>query len=47
MCLHPACFETRFGFVSVFEEGLVKEFLKKNPKIDEVIEGERFLRFGF
>ena len=44
MCLPPACFETRFGFVSGFDKGshgtvvgtsVVKEFSKKK-KIDEV-----------
>jgi hypothetical protein len=41
----PACFETGFGFVSGFEEGKSRNFLK-HPKNDEVIEGERFLHFG-
>jgi hypothetical protein len=45
--LPPACFETGFGFISVFEEGKSRNSFKKNPKIDEVIEGERFMPFGF
>jgi hypothetical protein len=36
MCLPLACFETGFRFVSRFEE---------DPKIDEVVEGEKSLRF--
>jgi hypothetical protein len=47
MCLPPACLETGFGFVSGFEEGFSMSFQKKkNLKMDEVIEGKRFLRFG-
>ena len=42
MCLPPACFETGFGFVSGFEEGWSKNFSKKIPKTDKVIEGEDF-----
>jgi hypothetical protein len=30
MGLHPACFETGFGFVSGFEEGYLRNFFKKN-----------------
>ena len=41
MCLPPACFENGFGFVSGFEEMRSRNF-PKNPKIDEVIEGENF-----
>jgi hypothetical protein len=45
MCLPPACFETGYGFVVIFEEGYSRNF-SKNLKNDEVIEGKRFLRFG-
>jgi hypothetical protein len=45
MYLLPACFDPEFGFVSGFEAGRSRNF-SKNPKIDEVIEGGRFLHFG-
>jgi hypothetical protein len=45
MYLPPACFETGFGFVSGFEEGRSTNF-RKNPKIDEVIEGKQLMHFG-
>jgi hypothetical protein len=47
MCLPPACFETGFGFFAGFEEDYMES---RNfpiyPKIDKVIEGGKFLRFG-
>jgi hypothetical protein len=46
MYLFPAGFETEFGFVPGFEKGWSRDFPQKNPKIDEVIEGQIFLHFG-
>jgi hypothetical protein len=46
MCLPPACFETGFGFVPGVEEGYSRNFSKKS-KIGEVLEGGRFMPFGF
>ena len=46
MCLPPYCFETRFAFVTGFEEGQFRNFSKKSKKNDEVIEGAKFMHFG-
>jgi hypothetical protein len=43
--LPPACFETGSEFVSGFEEGRSRNS-SKNPKINEVMDGERFMHFG-